>query len=139
MWSPSWPVVRLRAALAGVGPQRAAFLGAMAELDACFAASAAPWASLCTGVVVAALHGAGEGFARDATVWEPGVGVPLRARFEVPLGARWAVAASLGGVALAWWPRFAVSSDASGQVARDYGPTAPVAFAADVSAGYGWP
>ncbi|MFO0603310.1 MAG: hypothetical protein U0324_09060 [Polyangiales bacterium] len=147
-WSPSWPVVRLRAALAGVGPQRvgdgdgdgdATFLGAMAELDACFAASAAPWASLCTGVVVAALHGAGEGFARDASVWEPGVGVPLRARFEVPLGARWAVAASLGGVALAWWPRFAVSSDASGQVARDYGPGAPVAFAADVAVGYGWP
>jgi len=146
MWSPSWPVVRLRAALAGVGPQRigdgtggATFLGAMAELDACFATNAAPWASLCAGVVVAALHGAGEGFARDASVWEPGVGVPLRARFEVPLGARWAVAASLGGVALAWWPRFAVSSDASGQVARDYGPTAPVAFAADVSVGYGWP
>ncbi len=145
-WSPSWPVVRLRAAVAGVGPQRmgdgtgdATFLGAMAELNACFATNAAPWASLCTGVVVAALHGAGEGFARDASVWEPGVGVPLRARFEVPLGARWAVAASLGGVALAWLPRFAVSSDALGQVARDYGPTAPVAFSADVSAGYGWP
>lgn len=146
MWSPSWPVVRLRATLAGVGPQRlgdgtggATFLGATAELDACFAASAAPWASLCTGVLVAALHGAGERFARDASVWEPGVGVPLRARFEVPLGARWAVAASLGGVALAWWPRFAVSSSTSGQVAREYGPGAPVAFAADVAVGYGWP
>ncbi len=147
-FAPWGPRARIHASLGAVGPMRrsigtsgpdADFLSLHAELAVCLSRLSVPWASLCPGVVVGALHGNATGSARDLSAWSPALGVSLRARFEVPLSEEWRILASLGATLPLLWARFALASGTGDTVSQDIGPESPVALGAELGVGYALP